>query len=295
MVEVRKEQRGNKTYYYLEHSLRKGKKVRKERLYVGETLPPSLNTLKRKFSDELFTKRWLPEIEGIKRAYHEECIETPRTAQWKELESFMIGFTYDTQRMEGSTLTLRETANLLEQGITPFEKPVADVKEAEAHKNVFYEMINNTSDLTLQVVLQWHRHLFMETKQDIAGKIRTHQVRIAGSTFMPPRAIELETMLREFFVWYKHQKDTTNPVELAALVHLKFVTIHPFSDGNGRISRLMMNFVLKRHKCPLFTIRYGNRNAYYTSLERAQKKEESIFVHWFIKEYVKTTKKYFGL
>ncbi|MBU4493217.1 MAG: Fic family protein, partial [Nanoarchaeota archaeon] len=79
----------------------------------------------------------------------------------------------------------------------------------------------------------------------------------------------------------------------AALVHLKFVTIHPFSDGNGRISRLIMNFVLNRHGYPLLNISYEKRTGYYNALERAQiKKQDNIFVQWFFRRYVKEYKRY---
>lgn len=168
-----------------------------------------------------------------------------------------------------------------------------DIKEAETHKKVFYEMLEHKKDLSLQIVLYWHKKLFENTKQDIAGKIRIHQVAISGSKFVPPFPAELNTLLKEFFDWYNKNKDKLQPVELAALVHLKFVTIHPFSDGNGRISRLMMNFVLNRHGYPMLNIPYDKRTSYYNALERAQvKKNELIFLQWFFRRYLKDYKRY---
>ena len=100
-------------------------------------------------------------------------------------------------------------------------------------------------------------------------------------------------MLREFFKWYSKNKVSLHPVELAALVHLKLVTIHPFADGNGRISRLMMNLILNNNKFPMLNIRYEKRGSYYTALERAQvKKDESIFLNWFFKRYFAENKGY---
>jgi len=82
-------------------------------------------------------------------------------------------------------------------------------------------------------------------------------------------------------------------VELAALVHLKLVTIHPFADGNGRISRLMMNFVLNKHGFPMLNIPYEKRAGYYGALERSQtKKEDSIFLQWLFKRYLKEHSKF---
>ena len=105
----------------------------------------------------------------------------------------------------------------------------------------------------------------------------------------------MESMLGNFFAWYRAAEQDTNPVELAALCHLKFVTIHPFGDGNGRISRLLMNFILKRNGYPLLNIHYINRRGYYTALERSQMKDdESIFLRWFFKKYVAENKTYLG-
>ena len=153
-------------------------------------------------------------------------------------------------------------------------------------------MLKFDKDLSLQIILYWHKQLFLETKEDIAGKIREHQVLISGSKFIPPTPQKLEIFLKEFFNWYKKNRDKVHPVILAALIHLKFVTIHPFTDGNGRISRLIMNFILFKNKFPMLDISYENRNSYYNSLERSQiKKDETIFLNWFFKNYLRENKK----
>lgn len=293
MVTIKKKTKGNRTYYYLEHSIRvKGKVVKKE-LYLGRKIPENINELKGSFLSDIYKEKWYPILDKIKKGFSKESKRTPRTARAKETEAFMVRFTYDTQRIEGSRLTLRETADLLERGVTPRSKSLDDVKEAEAHKELFYEMLDYEKELSLQTILYWHRRLFKATKSDIAGKIRQHQVVISGSKFVPPFPAEIQPLLREFFRWHSRNKDKLHPVELAALVQLKFVTIHPFADGNGRISRLMMNFVLNRHGYPMLNIPYEGRNSYYTALERAQtKKTESIFLQWLTKRYIKAHERY---
>ena len=154
-------------------------------------------------------------------------------------------------------------------------------------------MLKHEKDLSLQIVLYWHKKLFEETKGDLAGKIREHGVQISLSKFIPPTPVELQTLLKEFFDWYNQNKNKIFPVELAALVHLKFVTIHPFSDGNGRISRLMMNFVLNKFGFPMLDIPYTKRSGYYNSLERSQvKNDEHIFVQWFFKKFIESNKRF---
>ena len=110
---------------------------------------------------------------------------------------------------------------------------------------------------------------------------------------MPCTPVEINLMLRDFFRWYNKNKGKLHPVELAALVHLRFVTIHPFGDGNGRLSRLMMNFVLNKYGYPMLDITYENRSSYYNSLERSQiKNNEHIFAQWFFKKYKKEHERY---
>jgi len=291
MVTISKKAVDGKSYYYLEHSYReKGKVIKKEK-YLGKNIPKDIDKIKQVFLEEIYKKKWFKTIDTIKKKYREEFRKTPITAREKERKSFAVRFTYDTQRIEGSKLTLRETANLLERGITPREKPLRDVKEAEAHEKIFLEMLKTEKNLSFQLVLYWHKKL-LENKE-IAGKIRKHQITISGSKFMPPFPAEVDLLLREFFKWYNKNKDKMHSVELAALAHLKFVTIHPFADGNGRISRLIMNFILNKKNHPMLDIHYEGRTSYYNALERSQtKKQENIFVQWLFKRYIKENKKY---
>lgn len=293
MVAIRKKTVGKQTYYYLEHSFREKGRVEKKEKYLGKTLPQNIGELKQQFISEIYREKWFGLFDRIKEEFKAEEKTLPPSAQEKELENFAIKFTYDTNRIEGSTLTFRETSLLLEKGITPNAKPMRDVKEAEAHRKVFYEMLDYKKELSLGIILYFHKKLFEDTKKDIAGKIRQHQVTIAGSRFTPPFPAEIYPQLMDFFRWYRKNKDKKHPVELAAFVHLKLVTIHPFTDGNGRISRLMMNFVLNKHGFPMLNIPYEKRAGYYSSLERSQiKKDEIIFLQWFFKRYLKEHTKY---
>jgi len=293
MVTVKKKVLGKQTYYYLEHTLRDGDKIRKKEKYIGKHLPKNIEEVKKTFLSEIYEEKWYPLFDKIKENFSKGHRRASKTAREKELGTFAIRFTYDTQRIEGSKLTLRETADLLEKGTTPRAKSIHDVKEAEAHREIFYDMMRYKKDLSLRLILYWHKKLFENTKHDIAGKIRQHQVAISGSKFVPPFPAEIYPLLGEFFKWYTKSKGKLHPVELAALAHLKFVTIHPFTDGNGRVSRLIMNFVLRRYGYPMLNIPYEHRTSYYNALERSQiKKFDSIFLQWLFRRYVKEYKRY---
>ncbi len=293
MVSVRKKTIGKQIYYYLEHSFREKGKVEKKEKYLGKTLPENIEELKRQFISGINRGKWFDPFDKIKEEYSSQEKRIPPSVREKELENFAVKFTYDTNRIEGSTLTFRETSLLLEKGITPGAKPLVDVKETETHRNAFYDMLNCKKELSLDIVLYFHRKLFGDTKKDIAGKLRHHQVAISGSRFTPPFPAEIYPLLMDFFRWYGRNKNKVHPVELAAVVHLKLVTIHPFADGNGRISRLMMNFVLNKHGFPMLNIPYEKRAGYYRVLERAQiKKDDALFLQWFFKRCLKEYNRY---
>ena len=293
MVSIKKKIIDEKTYYYLEHSYRKNGHVHKKEKYLGTNIPKNIEKLKEELLFELYGDLWFKQFDKIKEKFQEEKKKIPKSLEKKDIETFAIKFTYATDKIERSTLTLRETAELLERGITPSRRPLEDIKETESHKEVFHEMLDDTREITLPTLIHWHNKLFQQTKKDAAGKIRDHPVAITGSKYEPPMPIELSFLLTEFFEWYKQNKKKMHVVHLAALVHLKCVTIHPFGDGNGRISRLFMNYVLNKNGYPMLVIDYSDRNSYYNALERSQlTKDDRIFTQWFFRRYYKEYKKY---
>jgi Fic family protein len=293
MVVVRKKVVDGREYFYLQHTVRTSNGIQTREKYLGVKLPRNIGGVKRDFLTEIYRERWYPLLDEVRSNYQAEKRALPPSALLKQGRSFSVKFTYDTNRIEGSKLTYRETADLLERGLSPRQKPIEDIKDAEAHDRVFGEALLFERDLSLQVVLRWHTRLLEETKPDIAGKVRAHQVAISGSRFMPPSPVEVQPLLREFFRWYDRSKSSMNLVELAAGVHLRFVTVHPFADGNGRMSRLLMNFVLHRHGFPPLNIPYEGRRSYYNALERSQVSEnDSIFIQWFFKRYLKANSAY---
>jgi Fic family protein len=286
-VKVQARRRGRGTYFYLVHSYREDGKVRKIEKYLGRRMPSDLRRFERDLKGEILGRTWVPRLDRIGAEYREERARMPESAREKELTSFAVQFTYDTNRIEGSSLTLRETSDLLERGVTPSERPMADVTETIAHQRVFLAELKREASFDLPTLLRWHRDLFQETKPDIAGQVRTTGVRISGSKFIPPSPIELDFLLQDYFRWFRRVMNSIHPVVLASQVHLKLVTIHPFSDGNGRTSRLAMNLVLHRKGFPMLDIPYERRSGYYDALEASQVGEnETPFLRWFLRRYL---------
>lgn len=283
-----------KEYYYLEYSYIniRGEAAKKSK-YLGKEASADIGALKKKLMYEVYEELWFESFDTIQKNFSKEFKKLPLTARRKYQENFLIKFTYNSNKIEGSTITLKETTRILLEGRSPANKPLRDVKETERHKIVFEQILSEKKDLSLSLIRAWHKNLFLGIDDEIAGKIREHNVGIAGSKFEPPAPNELQYLLRRFMQWYNNSKDKTHPVILCALVHLKFVTIHPFTDGNGRISRLLMNFILHKHNYPMLDIDYLQRNSYYNALEKSQtKNEERHFIVHVAKRYLNAYKKY---
>lgn len=293
MVRIRKRHLGENTYYYLEHSIRHAGKTRKMERYIGNMIPPNIDVIKQDFVCDIYNERWRADIDRIRKNFLDEQKNMPKTVQEKEIRTFAVHFTHNTQKIEGSTLTRQEVADLLDRGISPKNKPMADVQESEMHNKLFHKMHIFEGDLSLQLLLNWHWELFGTTKPDIAGSIREYSVGMMGSKFVPPLPYEIQPMLTEMFTRYIDNKSKIHPVMLAALMHLDIVTIHPFGDGNGRVARLVLNFILHKNGYPMLDIPYEERRGYYNALEKAQvTKNELVFVQWFAKKYIKTHNTY---
>ena len=288
MASIIKRRKGNNNYYYLKHTTRKRQKEK----YLGITIPKNIEDLKREFLLNFYREEWLPQLEEIFNYNKKSQKQIPKSILKKLLESFSVNFTYHTQRIEGSALTLRETSNILVDGITPSQKPQSDMIEAKQHQKIFFEMLEHKKKISLDTILYWHEKFFEQTDTNIAGQTRRYPIEVRGSKFEFPFWDEVPGLLKEFFMWYNKNKDKIHPVELAALVHFKFVSIHPFGDGNGRISRLLMNCVLDEKKYPMVIIEYKDRLAYYSVLEKSQLENNPFYsVRWFVKMYIKKNQK----
>lgn len=288
MVSIKKRTKNGKTYFYLRYHIAKLEKQK----YVGQTIPKNIIQLKREFVQEVQSELWKPKFDQIKKQYLTHIKKTPKSIIEQRLTEFSYYFTHDTQKIEGSSLTEQETVNLLRFHITPDKKPEADMYEAQNHHAVFMKIMTQDQKITQKNILSWHKEIFEKTKPEIAGKIRTYPVWIRESKTAFPHADFIPSFLKQFFKWYGKLKPKIHPVELAGLAHFRFVTIHPFGDGNGRISRLVMNRILHENNFPLLNIKYAERKFYYSALEKsATTSDENHFLKWFVGYYVRKSSK----
>ena len=181
---------------------------------------------------------------------------------------FELRFTHNSTAIEGNTLTLMETKVVLEDGVSIGGKELREIYEVVNHKKAYEyvkKCIAENKPLTENFVKDLHAIL---TENIIVGGIyRNQEVRISGAGFTPPAGNEMYVQIKSFYEDLKHRKDL-NPIELAAWTHAEFVRIHPFVDGNGRTSRLLMNYQLMINGYLPVSVDKENRLDYYNALEQ---------------------------
>lgn len=209
----------------------------------------------------------------------------PVSAVQKLKEQFEVEMTYNSNAIEGNSLTLKETYLVINEGITIKGKPLKDHLEAKDHHEALeflYELIGRDSKPTLSehLIRTLHQLIVRKTDEEDAGRYRTSEVLIGGADHVPPNAMRVPHEMRKLITWFIREKKRFNPIELSALLHHKLVYIHPFYDGNGRTARLVMNVVLMREGFPLVVILKNDRKKYYRVLDRADKGDYSPLVRF---------------
>lgn len=183
-------------------------------------------------------------------------------------EVFLVEHTYNSNAIEGNTLTLQETALVL-QGITVDRKPLKDHLEAVGYKEAFQyveELAKQDKPLTEFEIKSIHSLVLADRPED-KGTFRRVNVRIAGAMTEPVQPYLIEPKIEELLEDYKNWAQTMHVVERVALFHLRFESIHPFIDGNGRTGRLLMNLQLIKEGLPAINIKYTDRRSYYDAFD----------------------------
>lgn len=201
-------------------------------------------------------------------------------------DEFMVEYTYNSNAIEGSTLTLRETALVLE-GVTVDTKPLKEHLEAVGHRDAFLyvqQLITDKASLSERTIKEIHSLVLIDRPND-KGIYRRIPVRIMGAYHEPPQPylvpVQMEQLLAE--------KDMENlhPIEHAALFHLKFEGIHPFIDGNGRTGRLIMNFMLMQNGYLPIDVKFADRAKYYACFDAYFHDGNAEMMTSLVAEYVK--------
>ncbi|NLJ25434.1 MAG: Fic family protein [Firmicutes bacterium] len=180
-------------------------------------------------------------------------------------QEFLVEFAYNSNAIEGSTLTLRETAMILE-GITIDRKPLREHLEVVGQKDAFayvLELVENETPLSERVIREIHSLVLIDKPPQDRGVYRRVPVRILGSRHTPPQPYLVPIQMEELMGKYENWRTVLHVVERVAAFHLSFEVIHPFIDGNGRTGRLLMNLELLQAGFPAINVKFADRERYY--------------------------------
>jgi Fic family protein len=207
-----------------------------------------------------------------KKAQLDELRPLPAAAVRRLNEQLTIEWIYNSNAIEGSTLSLRETQLILEQGVTIGGKSLREHFEVVNHQEAIQlveALAQQQAPLTPFHVRQLHGLVLTKIDDENAGQYRRGAVRIVGAAHEPPPAWDIPAQMDDWAAWLQRREGSLEPVALAALAHHKLAAIHPFIDGNGRTARLIMNLVLLRAGYPPAIIARANRRQYYRVLAQA--------------------------
>lgn len=236
----------------------------------------------------------------IKPGYLSQNLANRIDAKWQKLqlkrplsptmvgklrERFMLEATYNSNAIEGNSLTFKETYFVINEGITIKGKSFKNHLEAKSHHEALefiYDLVENHRQATIsQHLIRQLQSLVIEPiDKTISGIYRIGEVAVTGATHQPPSAIEVPYLMSNLISWFGRNQKKLHPIELGAIMHHKLVSIHPFVDGNGRTARLLMNIILLQKGYPLVIILKNDRKVYYEALSRADRGDSIPFINF---------------
>lgn len=287
-IEVRRI--GKSKAYYLGHSFREGGKIHKIRRFLGTNLTESqIKELRPKaeriiraeieryriISNPLARGLTARELSIIKKLQDKITLKVDHLSKddWK---LFTEAFTFDTNAIEGSTVSFGEVKGILEENRWPKEKEKWEISETYGVSEAISELRATKEHLSLELIVKLHKICFRNSKQ-YAGQLRPKGIEVCVKNqlgevlHVGAPSDRIKSLLKELVGWYEKNKSGYPPLLLAAMVHNQFETIHPFQDGNGRIGRLLLNNILIKHGFPPVNITLARRSVYYAALQAYQK------------------------
>lgn len=296
MAYLEERKKNGKTYYYAKKSFRaKGTVGTKTVAYLGTDRKQAEQKLEA-INNPPLTPEEHDALKEITENYEQFRESLDPMTNEEVTRDFMILFINETNHLEGSTFTVKETRMLLEDNITPEGKELREVYEQVNTQRLFEAHKEKPFRITENDIVMMHE-IFMQNIDKRTG-YRTRPVRILGSTTKTSPPEHIRTDMRMLTKWYNRHKNALHPVALAAIFHAKFEQIHPFSDGNGRVGRFLVYVMLDKTMPMLFP----NRKRYLDALETSQntaldstrREDFEGMLSYFLHAYAHTWKHFFA-
>lgn len=303
---IKKRKVKGKTYFYFEKNIRIGENSWKTfSIYIGSKKPNTvqLKVLRKKLDKTVssYLKKEIQKpgtqyidvktalkLEKIRTAHKKLLVALDTASRENYLKRQRERFITNTNAIEGSQLTLEQTKKILElkKQYEAQDREELEVVNMEKCLGLYDELILQKIDLDMKIILRFHMLLLkvIPDYEGYAGVWRPVNVYIRGSKYDFPTWKDIPELMKDLLRWYDANKNERHPVELASIFHAKFVTIHPFADGNGRMARLLMNYILQLHGFPFTDIPFSKRDEYFNTQEEGHFGKYRSFVKFLVNE-----------
>lgn len=295
-----------KKYKYVVKSIRlpDGRVICLEKLYKNQTKKElqrvfgekeryaNLKYVLRKFgTDHIFTEKALEKIEQIKFDYKQIIKKLTKTSLNDLLDRFTANFTYESNAIEGNSLTLKDVAIVMFENASVEGKDLREIYETRNSRGVVELIMKNKFNISHEDIIKIHKILVKDI--GIPKGYKKVPNFIIGSKVKTASPENVYEEMGDLIRWYHKNKEKIHPIKLAALFHGKFEQIHPFEDGNGRVGRFLINIILIRNKYPPLIIRNSQRVSYLKTLEDFDNKHIDNLLRFILERFKETYKKFF--
>lgn len=273
---------GKKMNYIISNrrNMGKWKKISKF-IGSGDLEKSDINRLKKEFEIELKVNRdyqylkkgQVLEIESLKEIYNRGIKKLSPEEFTKFEKSFFTELTYNSNAIEGNSMSLEETSVVVNENLSPEGKTLREIYEAKNHVKALEFIRDYRGEINELFILKIHSIILKDISKNFAGRYRENPVRVVGSDFRFPSPEKVPQLVRNLLYWYQKNKKTMHAFELAVIFSMKFVSIHPFVDGNGRVSRILMNFILQKKGYPWINVYNKQRQKYLNVVRKANEED----------------------
>lgn len=261
-----------------------------EKMLVKEHLSYMLKNFK---IDSIFTKEQFKKIEQIRADYAKILRKLPKNSFKDLLDRFTANFTYESNALEGNSLTLKDVAIVMFENASIRGKDLREIYETRNSRKIVEMIFKGKFKLTHDAIIKMHKMLVKEVGINTGYKKFPNFIVGKKVKITPPEKVHKE--MEHLLNWIRENPDRLHPIKLAALFHGKFETIHPFEDGNGRVGRFLINVILIQNKYPPLIIRKSQRISYLSALEKFDSRHPDTLERFLLERFKDTFKKFFEI
>jgi Fic family protein len=254
----------------IKKSYKKLKNFLEKNIYLEEAKKLKLK------NDSHLLREQLEEINAILIHYNKKFLKLDKLTQKEVYDNFILNFAVNSTSIEGNTINLTEASDLFTRQKLPKNKSLSEVYDLKNTREVILYLLEKSPDIDESLIIKIHQMLLENIDSRIG--FRTHEIKIFGQPFKPSPYHYIKADIKLLIDWYNQNKGKLNPLVLATLFHHKFEKIHPFSDGNGRTGRILMNHILLLAQYPPNVITKRFKDDYLTSMSDADKALEKSLI-----------------